>query len=199
MAEDQGTRECLLDAAIALIEAEGESAVRVGRVVEVAGFTKPVLYHHFADKDAVIVQAQAERYRRSLEWANTGFSAAMNGVRSREEFGARLAVSIAGFSTDESRHQRRIRNEVLGSSVSRPDLQDAVARANRVFISWVALEIDRWKENGWIETRYSSHELAEWWAVQIHGRHFVEVDSNIRDDREWIAITMSTVRHLLGL
>jgi hypothetical protein len=35
--------------------------------------------------------------------------------------------------------------------------------------------------------------------VQIHGRHFVEVDSDNRDDAEWIAITMSTVRHLLGL
>jgi AcrR family transcriptional regulator len=199
MAEDQGTRERLLDAAIALIEAEGESAVRVDRVVEVAGFTKPVLYHHFADKDAVIVQAQAERYRRSLEWANTGFSAAMNGVRSREEFGTRLAVSIAGFSTDESRHQRRIRNEVLGSSVSRPDLQDAVARANRVFISWVALEIDRWKENGWINPTYSSHDLAQWWAVQIHGRYVVEVDQDEHESREWVDVTLSAVRHLLGL
>jgi AcrR family transcriptional regulator len=199
MSEDQGTRERLLDAAIGLIEAEGESAVRVDRVVELAGFTKPVLYHHFADKDAVIVQAQAERYRRSLEWANRSLVETIGHLESKADFDSWLADLIPNFFSEESRHQRRIRNEVLGSAVSRPDLRDAVVLANRVFVSWLANEIERWRANAWIETQYSSHELAEWWAVQIHGRHFVEVDSDNRDDAEWIAITMSTVRHLLGL
>jgi len=199
MSEQRGTREQLLDAAISLVEAEGESAVRVDRVVEIAGFTKPVLYHHFTDKDALIVQAQTERYRRSLEWANSTVVAMTDSMKSKNEFEDRLAQAITGFVSEESRYHRRIRNEILGSSVSRPDLAQSVALANRVFISWLEDEIERWKQNGWIHPQFSSHELAEWWAVLIHGRFFVEVDSEHAESGKWLEVTMSSVRHLFGL
>ena len=44
MGDARGNREKILEAAISIIETEGETGVRVDRVVEAAGFTKPVLY-----------------------------------------------------------------------------------------------------------------------------------------------------------
>jgi AcrR family transcriptional regulator len=199
MAADLGTREQILDAAIALIESEGESAVRVDRLVAMAGFTKPVLYHHFTDKDDVIVSAQAERYRRSLEWANLGVAAMTNQVKSKKEFETRLVAAIATFATAESRHHRSVRNEVIGSSVSRPELQNAVAELNQAFVSWLEVEIERWRSNGWISPQFPTRNLAEWWAVQIHGRYFVEAGRETDDSDEWLEVLLSSVRHLLGL
>jgi AcrR family transcriptional regulator len=199
MTTDAGTREQILDAAIALIESEGESAVRVDRVVASAGFTKPVLYHHFTDKDDVIVNAQAERYRRSLEWANLGVAAMTDKVKSKKEFETRLAAAIATFVTAESRHHRSVRNEVLGSSVSRPELQEAVANYNRAFISWLEVEIERWRTSGWTNPQFSSRDLAQWWAVQIHGRYFVEAGRDNEEPDEWLDVLLSTVRYVLDL
>ena len=200
MSADSGTRERLLNAAINLIESEGESAVRVDRVVALAGFTKPVLYHHFADKDDVIVQAQAERYRQSLEWANAGISSTVGALRSKEDFEVWLTTVISGFATDESRRQRQIRNEVIGSSVSRPELRLEVATLNQAFVTWLEQEIERWHLMGWTHPMHPSRDLAEWWAVQIHGLYLMEVGR--RDDSRsstWVDVLMSAVRHLLGL
>ena len=199
MATNGGTREHILDAAIELIESEGESAVRVDRVVAMAGFTKPVLYHHFTDKDDVIVNAQAERYRRSLEWANLGVAAMTNQVKSKKEFKTRLVAAISTFDTAESRHHRSVRNEVIGSSISRPELQDAVAKLNQTFVSWLEDEIERWRTNGWISPQFSTRDLAEWWAVQIHGRYFVEAGRENEESDKWLDVLLSSVRHLLGL
>lgn len=196
---DLSTRDRLIQAAISIIETEGEAGVRVDQVAALAGFTKPVLYAHFADKDVVIVHAQSLRYRRSLESASQGVIAAISQVKSKDEFDARLEEAIASFADPESRYQRGVRNEVIGSSVSRPDLRDAVALANRVYVSGLAAEIDRWREEGWVNPKFSSIELAEWWAVQVHGRYFVEVDIEDRELSEWVNITLFSVRQLLGL
>jgi AcrR family transcriptional regulator len=193
------TRDRLIEAAISIIEADGEAGVRVDQVAARAGFTKPVLYHHFTDKDVVIVEAQAERYRRSLEIASRGVIAAISQVTSREEFDARLEEAIASFAHPESQRQRSIRHEVIGSAVSRPELREAVAHANRMYVSGLATEVDRWRQEGWINPRFSSQELAEWWAVQVHGHYFVEADRGDRESNGWVDVILATVRYLLGL
>ena len=47
MTTDLSTRDRLIQAAISIIETEGEAGVRVDQVAALAGFTKPVLYAHF--------------------------------------------------------------------------------------------------------------------------------------------------------
>lgn len=193
------TRDRLIEAAISLIETDGEAGVRVDQVAATAGFTKPVVYHHFTDKDMVIVEAQAERYRRSLEAASRGVIAAISQVKSKEEFDARLEEAIVSFADPESRRQRSIRHEVIGSAVSHPELREAVALANRVYVSGLATEVDRWKSQGWVNPRFSSQELAEWWAVQVHGHHFIESVRGEQEPDEWVKVILTTVRYLLGL
>ena len=78
--------------------------------------------------------------------------AAFSKVKSKDEFDARLEEAIASFADPESRHQCGVRSEVMGSSVSRPDLRDAVVLANRVYISGLAAEVD-------IEDRESSESV----------------------------------------
>jgi AcrR family transcriptional regulator len=54
-------RERVLQAAIAIVEAEGEAPLRVDRVADMAGNTKPVTYHHFGDREGLIIAVQIER------------------------------------------------------------------------------------------------------------------------------------------
>jgi hypothetical protein len=120
----------------------------------------------------------------------------MNGVAMpRSNTKRRSSKPATTVITHVAAHDLRVN----GSSVSRPDLRDAVVLANRVYVSGLAAEIDRWREEGWVNPRFSSIELAEWWAVQVHGRCFVEVDIEDRELSEWVNITLFSVRHILGL
>ena len=60
------TYERLLEAAISIIESQGEGAIRVDQVAELAGFTKPVLYSYFKNREDLIVTAQGVRFIRAL-------------------------------------------------------------------------------------------------------------------------------------
>ncbi len=61
---DSETR--FLDAAIAMFDEGGEAALRIDELAKQVGVAKTSLYHHFGDREGLIVAAQAERYRRSI-------------------------------------------------------------------------------------------------------------------------------------
>ena len=93
----RGTRDKILEAAIAIIEVEGEAGVRVDRVVETAGFTKPVLYHHFDDREDLVIAAQGERYRRSFDDALVALGV-FEGAESQDVFLFQLGHELSELS-----------------------------------------------------------------------------------------------------
>lgn len=55
------TRERLLDAALTIFAQRGYAATGIREILKVAGVTQPTLYHHFADK-AALLQALIEQH-----------------------------------------------------------------------------------------------------------------------------------------
>lgn len=199
MTDERDARQKILDAAIGIIDRDGESAVRVDRVVRDAGFTRPVLYSYFADKDDLIVHAQAERYRRALVWGMTDVMAEMLAVGTRAEFLAAMRGWFGSFNSVEGERRRQLRIEVLGSSVSRPALGEEVQRANRDFTlqmaGFLSIIRDRWH----VPLEFDPMSLAAWWVGLILSRHLVESDPSFVDPVEWDAITDAVVVRLLGM
>jgi AcrR family transcriptional regulator len=157
-----GTRARLLEAAIAIIETEGESAVRVDRVVQSAGFTRPVLYRYFADRDALIVQAQAERYRRALAYGLGDLVGVAQSITTPEAFRSALRYQFSAFATAEGERRRTTRIEVLGSSISRPDLRQEILAANRANNAALAAFIADATERGLMSEVHEPDAVAIW-------------------------------------
>lgn len=198
MTDVDGTRERLLKAAIALLETDGEAALRVDRVVETAGFTKPVLYHHFADRDALIVAAQAERYRRSLDEGLASLGASVESSQTSEAFIDQLVGAIGDFNSPEGHHRRRLRIEILGSTVQRPELHAAIIEANRQFVAALGDFLVRARKAGLIAPKRDPRSLAAWWLSVVVGRYVIDVDADRFSDDEWTDTVVSTVKYLLA-
>src|ERR1700684_1211244 len=58
--EGSARRDALLDAAVALVSAEGVHVVSMEAVAERAGVSRPLVYKHFANRDELVAAA----YRR---------------------------------------------------------------------------------------------------------------------------------------
>lgn len=69
------TETAILDAAVALLEADGPAGLTTRAVCEAAGVKAPTLYHHFGDKDglerALVRRAMAEFMQRKRAPAAT--------------------------------------------------------------------------------------------------------------------------------
>lgn len=196
MTEFMGTRDKILEAAIAIIEAEGEAGVRVDQVVEAAGFTKPALYHHFADREDLIVAAQAERYRRSFRDALVALTV-FDGAESSEDFLHRVTIGFGDFTSPEGRRRRRMRAEVLGSAVGRPALHDAIVQANREYVAVFGDFLMRARKAGHISPQRDPRDVAAWWMSVVAGRYVIDADADRLNEDEWTSIVLSMIRHLL--
>lgn len=197
MVDARGNRERILEAAISIIETEGESGVRVDRVVEVAGFTKPVLYHHFADREDLLVQAQSERYRRSFDEALIDLAVFKN-AESQEVFLDRVSIALAGFTSPEGRRRRRMRAEILGAAVGRAQLHDAITEANRQFVAAFGDFVTRARREGLVSPRRDPRDIAAWWLSVVAGRYVIDVDADRFNEEEWNDIVLSMIRSLLA-
>jgi AcrR family transcriptional regulator len=191
------TRDRLVEAAISIIESEGEVGIRVDRVAQIAGFTKPVLYHHFADREAVIAAAQAERFRRSLLSGAARIDSLMESVTTAEGFFDAMCQWLRSFGTLEGEERRKFRVEVLGSAASRPELLRSVIEANREYISEFAMLLRLAQAHGWLRNDVNAKDLAQWWAGLVLSRHVVEIDKEEFSTDTWDTITESVIRSMM--
>lgn len=198
MPEGRDTRQRLLEATISIIESHGEDGVRVDRVAALAGFTKPVVYHHFADREALVVAALTERYYRSISFAVEEIKFAAARCRSAEQFVTLLQQWIDTFGSAEGAHRRQLRIEALGAAVSRPLLQASLAEANRRQVRAFSEVLQIAKEEGWLRIDVDVSDLAAWWAGVILSRHLVEIDAEHFDPQAWNSITKWMIAHFIG-
>lgn len=197
MSDALSTRDLILEAAITILETEGETGLRVDRVVDAAGFTKPVLYRYFADRDALIVAAQSERYRRSLNAGLQNLTVSVATAQSPKEFIAQLVLGLGEFTSEEGRRRRRLRIEILGSAVQHPELHAAIIEANRRAVDSLGDFLTRLRKAGSIAPKRDPRVLAAWWLSMVSGRYVIDIDSDRFDDDEWTAMLLSTMRFLL--
>jgi AcrR family transcriptional regulator len=67
--DPDGTRNALIEAALALFERHGYAAASVQRIVDDAGLTKGAFYHHFNSKDDLLYEIHDEFVSEQLERA----------------------------------------------------------------------------------------------------------------------------------
>lgn len=199
MEREPSNRDKMLEAAIVMLEQGGEAAVRVDQVTEAASVTKPSLYHHFGDRDGLIVVAQAERYRRSLLYGMIDQTEATRNCRSRAEFIDLVRSWMQAIASPDGEERRRVRVEVLGSAASRPVLRAEISKIDDIAARALADLLKIAKDRGWLSTPFDLEVAALWWYGMINGRYLVEQVQSALVRREWDAIAVeATVRLLIG-
>jgi AcrR family transcriptional regulator len=191
------TRNRLLEAAISIIETQGEGAIRVDQVAELAGFTKPVLYTYFKNRDDLIVAAQGERYLRALELGRSDVEDAVRKCSNANEFFLVMKKWVSSFSGSDGELRRRFRIEVLGSAISRESLQEKLREANRRQAQDLGALLAIAQERQWLTLDAEPQDLSMWWTGLVLSRYLIEMDAEYHDTAAWDAITMNTMRSII--
>ncbi|MBU3701574.1 MAG: TetR/AcrR family transcriptional regulator [Acidimicrobiia bacterium] len=189
----------MLEAAIAVIEERGEAGLRVDEIAAAAEVAKPSLYHFFGSRDGLIAAAQAERYRRTR---NIGLDEVMRKVEactSADQFAEIIRLWVVSFSSEEASRRRAVRLEVLGSSVSRPELRAEVLKssdqANEGLVELVRFATSR----GWAlqSVDIAPEAVALWLEGLWNGRYLVEAHGDPALVEDWDNVTTTALFRLL--
>lgn len=112
----------ILDAAIELIESEGESGVRVHQLARKAGRTMGAVYHHFESREGVIEAARALQFRGRIEKDVAAIDDMSERCREPQDFVEGLVGILRASLSPERLDFRWTRVDVVGCARARPRL-----------------------------------------------------------------------------
>ena len=186
-------RERILERAIEVIEQGGEVAIRTNTIAEECGVTAPILYRAFTNREGLVVAAQQERYRRSTAIAVQYLVSYIENASSRDELRQNISTSLDFIFSPERAEARRLRAEVIGSAVSRPDLRAAVAATDLDYADQVAAAYGAAIEAGWIEASVNVRGVALWAQGVINARVSIEFNGDPQVADAWNTLTKTAI------
>lgn len=195
--ESVPARERILERAIEVIEQGGEVAIRTNAIAEECGVTAPILYRAFTNREGLVVAAQAERYRRSTAAAVQYLVSYIDNASSREELRANISSSLDFIFSAERSGARRLRAEVIGSAVSRPDLRAAVTATDLDYAHRVAAAYEAAIESGWVNRDVDLRGIALWSQWLINSRVSLEFGTDADVARAWDSFTKTAILHAI--
>jgi len=183
----------ILERAIQVIESAGEAAIRTNPIAFDCGVTPPILYRAFGSREGLIIAAQAERYRRSTANSARYLYDSIAKATSRESLVANVGEML-DFIFDSARAEnRRLRVEVIGSSVSRPELRELIAGIDKEYAITIALAYQPAVDRGWMSSGKNFEAIALWAQGLVNTRYMVDETASVEDSEVWNQLTRQSI------
>ena len=192
----ESTRSRILDAAIEMMEAGGESSVRLSEIAETLGIKEPSIYHHFRNRTELVSAAYIEWYWQCLK-TDIPVEAMMVLVDSKEDYVRAIRKSMEWSYQPERHHARSIRLSVLGAAQRNPELAIAINDINQKFLATVADSVLLAQQKGWLRADLDPKAIAYWLHGQIIGRTVAEMDPGHVDLAQWDKVSFEAVLGLM--
>ena len=196
MATVESTRSRILNAAIEMMGAGGESSIRLGAIAEALGIKEPSIYHHFTNRTELVNAAYVEWYWQSLK-TDIPVEAMMALVDTQEDYVRAFRKTMEWSYRPERHHARAIRLSVLGAAQRNPELADAVNEINKKFLATVADSVLFAQQKGWLRADLDPMATAYWLHGQIVGRAVAEMDPGHVDLAQWDKVSFEAVLGLM--
>jgi len=192
----ESTKSRILNAAIAMMDEGGESAVRLGAIAENLGIKEPSIYHHFTNRTELINAAYVEWYWQCLK-TDIPVEAMMVLVETREDYVRAVRKTMEWSYQPERHHARAIRLSVLGAAQRNAELAVAINDINKKFLATIADAALVAQQKGWVRTDLDPMAMAYWLHGQIVGRVVAEMDPGHVDLAQWDKVSFEAVLGLI--
>lgn len=183
----------ILERAIQVIEESGEAAIRTNPIAFECGVTPPILYRAFGSREGLIIAAQAERYRRSTTESFEILKRYIDEATSRDTLLQNIADTLDFIFSDGRAANRRLRAEVIGSSVSRPALREELSRVDREYAALIVEAYQKAIHNGWISSTKNLEVIALWAQGLINARYLFDNHLDSDYGKSWNELTRRAI------
>jgi AcrR family transcriptional regulator len=186
------TKSRILNAAIAMMDEGGESALRLGAIAENLGIKEPSIYHHFTNRTELVNAAYVEWYWQCLK-TDIPVEAMMVLVETKEDYVRAVRKTMEWSYQPERHHARAIRLSVLGAAQRNPELAVAINEINKKFLATIADAALVAQQQGWVRQDLDPMAIAYWLHGQIIGRVVAEMNPGHVDLAQWDKVSFEAV------
>jgi len=192
------TRERVIDVVLEVLEHGGESAVRIDDIRDRSGVSIGSLYHHFGDRDGLIVAAQLRRFARYAEAEIAALSTIVERSRDLDEF-RRVIRQLTLRTASELRVAERWgRIGVLGSTVGRPALRHEIRMVQTRLTDEFQAHIAQGQVRGFFRSDLDARAIALFVEAYTLGLALNDVDEHAVSERAWQKVVWSVLEGLFA-
>lgn len=183
--------ERILERAIEVIDAAGEAAIRTNEIAHECGVTAPILYRAYGSREGLIIAAQSERFRRSLRTAADFIMESVVKSQTRDQLHSNMSKTYDMIFLPDRISHRRTRLQVLGSAITRPELQKMLQDVYREYAVTIAEKFEHAIHSGWIKPREPMVDVTMWCIAITDTRLMMEFNSDYDSEtlKSWNAHT----------
>ncbi len=183
------SKRALLETAVALLDERGAAGFTVDEVLAQSGTSSSSLYHHFGNRDGLLVAAQDESYRRLARAEDRRHLDAGYAATTSEEFLDYIAAQIRRMVTDPVNGPvRRRRLETATRALGSPELAAQTREVQEKMFGVVAAVYDDAKARGLINPDLDSRAYVMWSHGMVLGRTATE--GGPVDVEAWLAVAI---------
>ena len=191
------TANSILSVAMHEFDLHGPANFNLDRVIEQAKVSRSSLYHHFGNRDGLLLAVELERLRSAMRADNLEARKLLEVISSAKEA---FEIIELGVSTSASQAQRVIRQGRIASFAAaghlpaiRDALRDTQIRATEEFAETLRLV----RERGWIDPIDPIEGIAHFVQSFLLGRILVDILDDQDADHQWHIAAVGALRALL--
>jgi AcrR family transcriptional regulator len=170
-------RRRILEAAIEVLETEGEAALRVVKIAERAEVVPGLINHHFGSRDGLVAEAQRQRFSGASEKDQHKLARLVNGQPTREEFVAALSALTRDIASRRRAKVRLARTAMVGAAHGRPQLQEQLTEAATEITTGLTHIIQRAQLAGFIRLDLDARAIATFLQAYSFGLVLADLDA----------------------
>lgn len=193
----RGTRETILELAIAVIDEQGEPGIRTNHLAHEAGTTPPTLYHFFGSREGLIEAAQAERFFRNLILDTEIFIKEVSAAKTKKNLLDAIRNLTERRDDPERIESRRRRMNAIGATFSRPELEKKIAEIHNDIVTRIAAALQPFQEKGFIRSDIDLVAVVSWYNGAALGKVLATLDGSVVDVGEWEKVMDEAVLYTL--
>lgn len=184
-ADTTDTRSRMLERAFAVLEADGERAIRVRDVAAAAGVSYSAVEHHFGGRDGLIEATYLESYRRDLDFSMDDATSAVDAATTFEEFTSIVEAIVVQNMGPTRAAARRRRAIALGAAATRPRLAQGLRELESNYVAAFSRMLDNPRRRGWVPADLDVHAFASIYIGFVGSRFIIEMAPGGADGDAW--------------
>lgn len=182
-----------------MIDARGEPALRLADIAAATEIQTPSIYYFFENREALVVAAHRERFRRSVDEVVRNWTRAVNAASSREEFVASARWGIKATLDASRSSTRTVRVQLIARALHTPSLRDELIEASHRSNLSLASAIEAAQARGWVRPDVDPAAAALWVRGQAFSRLTLELDPESYDGDAYDRIVVeATLAYLIA-
>jgi AcrR family transcriptional regulator len=170
---------------VEIIDERGEVALRLHDVARATGASTSSIYHHFVDRDGLIIAAQVERFSRGFTVLAGSIAPLLQEATNKEEFRDIIIKLHQAFYDVQWTPTRSARVNVVGSTLGRPRLAEEIARIQDDLLTRFAGALAIFQERGWMRRDVDVTSLAALTMSLGFGRVLIELGETSAPGEQW--------------